>query len=310
MTGGTVPDEADCVVKVEDCEEVEDRVSPRVSLEPGALINEPGSEAPAGWGILDSGRRLDDSCYPVLFCAGISQVEAYRRPSVGILITGDELREVEDGPEVGQEFNTNRYILESFFEAIGIPCARQQWVPDEQDATREALNELSECCDFIVSSGAVSMGRYDYIKRVFRDSDYSLIVERTAIKPGSPLMVAQRAGKLFFGMPGYPAAFLTNALLYLVPALKKASGRGDFEHRRFNAVLRTALHARRGRLDAARAHLEIQDGRWTASDPGSQRTSQFLNFTDVNGLALVPASEGAQPAGSTVEVLSFDLELT
>jgi molybdopterin molybdotransferase len=310
MTGGTVPDEADCVVMVEDCDETDGLVSVNVPLRAGALINEPGSEAASGEPLLRRGARLTQARYAALFYAGVPEVPVYEPPSVGVLITGQELREVEDRPAPGKAFNTNRYILEAFLHAVGTPCSLERQAPDDEDAMRQALDELSEHCAFVVSSGAVSMGRYDYVKKIFRESGFSLLVEGTRIKPGSPLMVAERDGKLFFGMPGYPAAFLTNALLYLVPALKKASGRSDYDHRPINATLKTPLHARRGRMDAARACLELENGEWFASDPGSQRTSHFLNFARVNGLVLVPESAGDLPAGSAVKALSFDLELT
>ena len=309
MTGGTVPGNADCVVKVEDCEERDGLVSVKIELERGALINEPGSEAAAGAPLLCSGLRIDGARYPALFYAGLPEIEVYRLPRVGILITGDELREVEDGPETGKPFNTNQYILESFFGALGIPCALEKRVPDDEAATRRVLEELAESCDFVVSSGAVSMGRYDYLKKIFRGPDFSLLIEGTAIKPGKPLMVAEKDGTLFFGMPGYPAAFLTNALLYLVPALKKAAGRSDFEHRFFYVTLAAPMRSRKGRLDINRARLETRDGEWTASDPGSQQTSHFLNFANVNGLVFLPETVGAVPAGARLEALHFDLEL-
>jgi molybdopterin biosynthesis enzyme len=69
------------------------------------------------------------------------------------------------------------------------------------------------------------------------------------------------------------------------------------------------MHGREGRLDAARACLRLEDGRWIARDPGSQTTSHFLSFADVNGLVLIPESVGDLPAGSPVRALSFDLEL-
>lgn len=310
MTGGTVPERANCVVKVEDCEKDAGRIRVQVAMEPGTYINEPGSETTAGTPLLQAGARLNHGRYSALFYAGISEVEVYKRPRVAVLITGEELREVEDEPAPGKAFNTNRYILESVFSRLGVSCAVDKWIPDRVETTRQALNTLSESCQFVVSSGAVSMGRYDYIKDVFQESDFSLVIEGTAIKPGSPLLVAERSETLFFGMPGYPSAFLTNALLYLVPALKKACGRIDFDHVPIEAELATPMHARRGRLDACRATLEVEDGRWFASDPGSQTTSHFLNFAKVNGLVLLPESMGDQPVGAEVKALCFDLELT
>lgn len=309
MTGGTVPDEADCVVMVEDCEEKSELVVVKASLELGAMINEKGSEARAGTSLARAGLRINRALYPVLFCAGIATVDVFRRPRIGILMTGDELREVEAGPAEGQVFNTNRYIIDSFLEAIGLSCTAWVHVPDEEKETRKKIEEMAEKCDIIVSSGGVSMGRFDYIKKVFRDRDFSLLVEKTAIKPGRPLMVAERRGKLFFGMPGYPAAFLTNAILYLVPALKKASGRTDYAHRLLVADLITPMSSRKGRLYLNRAILESDKGKWAVRDPGAQKSSQFLNFAEVNGLALLPPDVGNLDIGDTVKALHFDLEL-
>lgn len=309
MTGGTVPKGTDCVVMVEHCEERNGVVEVLTGMESGAFINEPAGEAASGEMLLESGRSIRRAVYPALFCAGISRVEVYRRLRAGVLVTGGELREVEDGPERGKVFNTNLYILESFLDSIGVGIDLKLHVPDDEAVTRNGLEDLAGECDFIISSGGVSKGRYDYVKRIFREADFSLLVEGTAIKPGSPLMVAKRGGRIFFGMPGYPAAFLTNAVLYLIPALKKAGGLKNFDHRWIEAKLTTPMHSRMGKLYFNRAVLELKGGLWTARDPGSQKTSHFLNFAVVNGLVLLPETVGDLEAGSTVQALHLDLEL-
>jgi molybdopterin molybdotransferase len=357
MTGGTVPGGTDCVVKVEDCEVTNGTVEVRAGLEPGAYINEPAFEAPAGKILLRPGVRIHRAAYPALFYAGISEVEVYRRVRPGILITGSELREVEAGQARGRIFNTNLYILESLLDSIAVDCGTKSHVPDDEAATREALESLAASCDVIICSGGISKGRYDYIKKILNGADYSLIVNGTAIKPGSPLMVAKRGGRLFFGMPGYPAAFLTNALLYLIPALKKAGGLKHYEHRWISARLTTPMRSRKGKLYFNRAVLEpcgdapamasegaresgkelesnkdapakgqgqseavlespkdaaakaSEEVMWTARDPGSQKTSNFLNFTEVNGLVLLPETVGTLEPGAIVRALHFDLEL-
>jgi molybdopterin molybdotransferase len=309
MTGGMVPEGADCVVMVEDCDEEDGIIKVRTKPDLGDMINEPAVEAAVGTSFMMPGTRINRAIYPAFFYAGIPKVKVYRRPQIGVLITGDELREVEAGHKRGQVFNTNRYILESFLDSIGVDCEHEIHVPDDEKATRRALDGIADKCDFIVSSGGVSMGCYDYIKKIFLETDFSLLVRETAIKPGRPLMVAKRGGKLFFGMPGYPSAFLTNALLYLVPALKKASGRIDYEHRWIKARLATPMRSRRGKLYLNRAVLELANGEWTARDPGSQKTSHFLNFADANGLVLLPEAVEGLKAGSEVRALHFDLEL-
>jgi len=231
MTGGVVPDGTDCVVKVEQAETLDDTVRVHSLPERGDLINGVGSEAKAGARVLGPGVRLTNVHYPLLFHAGISETEVFSPPRVGMLVTGGELREVEDAPMAGTVYNTNQYILESFLCSIGLTCEQTIRVGEGDGPTRDALDELAAHCDIVVSSGGVSMGRYDHLKKAFQESHFDLLVNQTAIKPGRPLMVAERRGTLYFGMPGYPAAFLTNALLYLVPALKKACGRSDYHHR-------------------------------------------------------------------------------
>ncbi len=310
MTGGTVPEGADSVAMVEDCEDEGGIVKVGSVLESGAMINDPAGEATSGSVLVQAGMRINRSIYPTLFYAGISSVEVYSRLKVGVLMTGDELREVEDGPARGQVFNTNLYILESFFDSLGMVCDFKTLVPDEERATRLALEDMAFKSDVVISSGGVSMGRYDYIKKVFSEADFSLLVEGTAIKPGRPLMVAKQGSKLFFGMPGYPAAFLTNTIVYLIPALKKACGRTDYELKWLNAKLTTPMRSRKGKFYLNRAILDLDRGEWTARDPGSQKTSHFLNFADVNGLVLMPETVGNLDAGATVQALHFDVELT
>ncbi len=310
MTGATVPEGSDCVIRVEDCEEVDEIVRTPIDLKKGDLINEIAYETSAGSPLAQKGVRIKHSLYPALFYAGISRIKVYKRPRVGVLMTGNELREVEDGPVKGQVFNTNLYTIESALDALGIKCMYQETVPDDEAATRKALDSMAEKCDFIISSGGVSMGRYDFIKKVFKQTDFSLLIQGTPIKPGRPLMVAEREGKLFFGIPGYPSAFFVNTFLYLVPALKIASGRIDHHYHLFDATLTTPMKSRKGRLYLNRIALQLDEGKWTARNAESQKTSHFLNFANVNGLAYLPEDVGDLDAGETIKALHFDLELS
>jgi molybdopterin molybdotransferase len=310
MTGAAVPEGTDCVVRVEECQELSGNIKHLVPLKQGDLINEPSSEAKAGTPLARTGQVLAKSVYPSLFYAGIPAVSVFRPPRLGILTTGTELRDVGEEPQRGQVFNTNLYILDSFVRSLHLEVAVRQRIEDDEAAIREALESMSRTCDIIISSGGVSMGKYDYVKKILNQSNFNPLIQGTAIKPGRPLMVAEKNGKLFFGMPGYPAAFLTNALIYLVPALKKASGRTDYDYHFIQATLGTPMKSKKGKLYLNRAILKTGPNGWIASDPGSQKTSHFLNFSTVNGLAVLPEDVGKLEVGATVECLHFDLELT
>lgn len=260
MTGAPVPEGTDCMVRIEECDVLDGRVKPRVDLSPGDLINETGSEGPAGYCLASAGSVLNKSLYPAVFYAGIPEVTVYRQPKIGMMRTGDELCDVDETPVKGQVFDTNGYILESVLQEIGLTVTTRVHAMDDMASIQNAFAKLADSCDIIVSSGGVSMGDFDFVKKVFHEQDYRVLIQGTGIKPGRPLMVTESAGKLFFGMPGYPAAFFTNCLVYLVPALKKAAGRTDFHHRFITASLQNSMKSRKGRLYLNRVRLESTVG--------------------------------------------------
>lgn len=319
MTGGVVPEGSDCVVMVEKCRLQGEIVTVDWPLQPGDMINGRGHEARHGDPFAVAGTRIGAGLFPALFFAGQIEIPVFRLPRIGILATGDELREVEEGPQPGQVFNTNRYIVEGVCAGLGIPCETIPSVKDDPQHLARALDELCERCDFVITSGGVSVGNYDFVRTTLEDGDYRLLVTGTRIKPGRPLHVASRGKALIFAMPGYPAALLANALLYLVPALKKACGRVDYATKWLPARTADPFRGRPGKQYLARVILQLQDGGWVAADPGSQMSSHFLDFARVNGLARLPleAPKGAAndggafilPVGSALEVLHFDLEL-
>jgi len=302
MTGATVPDGAVSVARVEDCTAESESVSIPETAE-GENINLIGEECSAGTLSVPKGTQVCGSVYPVLFYMGRKEVKVFKRPKIGIFVTGDEILEVEDDYRIGMVFNTNRYILESYFRRFGFDYEYFGHVKDSREEVAAAFEKMSEKYDIIISSGGISMGKYDFVKDVFRNFDYEILFERTRIKPGSPLMFAKRKGCAFIGMPGYPAAFTTNLLFYVLPALRRAYGHSEPEFKTVNAVMKTDTRAKEGRFELNRAVLEVEDGVFYASDPGTQKTSHFNSFAKVNGLILLDENTGSLKTGDTAKIL-------
>jgi molybdopterin molybdotransferase len=318
MTGAVVPAGADTVVMIEHCRIEGDRVIVPAELRRGDLVNPVGDEAKAGEPLAAAGTVVTPGVQAALLCAGLGAAAVRVRPRVGLLISGDEVLDAGDGFRPGMVFDTNRHVLAAICDGLGVAIAATAKVPDEPTATRTALDDLCRRCDFVVTSGGVSRGRYDHVGEILRAAPYEPLLTGTAIKPGKPLHVVRSPqGALVVGMPGYPASFLTNAFLYLVPALKKASGRADHRTTWLRATTETPLRYRPGRQDLNRVELRHEDGRWLARDPGSQMSSHFLNFARVGGIVRMPTQAPAGhdggavelPAGSEVAVLHLGLEL-
>ncbi len=318
MTGAVMPDGADCIVMLEVCRLEGDQVTVHEGLKPGALVNPAGDEAHVEEIFATAGTPITAAVHPALFCAGLAAVPVHRPPRVALLVSGDEVREIEDGPAPGQVFNTNRYIIEALCTGLGVPIVATHAVQDYETATRDLLAGLDDECDLIVTSGGVSKGRYDHLGAIMRGEGYELLVGGTAIKPGRPLHVARSGkGTLIFGMPGYPSACLTNAFLYLVPALKKAAGRAEYATRWFPVELADAMRGRLEKTYFNRARFQQKGHQWFAHDPGSQISSHFLNFARCHGLVRMPvdAPEGhfggafTLDPGTVVSALDFGWEL-
>lgn len=285
MTGGVVPDGADCVARIEDCTEDGDTVSVPEKAKPGELINSIGEECRSGDIVAQKGSVIDKTLYPVLFYQGLGTVKVYRQPKIGAFVTGDEILEAGDEYKPGMVYNTNRYILESALKELHLGYEMYGNVADTEGAVSKALQEMTEKYDVIFTSGGISMGKYDFVKKVFNEQGYNVHFQRTRVKPGSPLMIAEKSGKLFIGMPGYPAAFASNLYFYIIPALKKACGVTGYENMYVDMVLETPFKPRKGRTDISRAVVSVRDGKYFASDPG-QMTSHFNNFAAVNGFVI------------------------
>ncbi len=179
---------------------------------------------------------------------------------------------------------------------------------DSREEVAAAFEEMSEKYDIIISSGGISMGKYDFVKDVFRNFDYEILFERTRIKPGSPLMLAKRSGCTFIGMPGYPAAFTTNLMFHVLPALRRAYGQADNEFKVVDAVLKTDTRAKEGgRFELNRAIVEVEDGQIYVSDAGTQKTSHYNSFAFVNGLLLLDENTGSLAKGDVAKVLLISI---
>ncbi len=213
MTGATVPVGSVAVIRIEDTELDQERLVVHKDVVDGDNINSIGEEMTADVMILSAGTRLTPVKHSVLCCSGKAEISVYRRPRVGILITGDEVLQLGQSHRPGSVYDSNRHFLSGCLARLGIQCRVLGPVNDDEATIRSSLDQLASECDLVISSGGVSMGKYDFIRPLLHSSGFDVLVNRTGIKPGRPLIVARRDQTLFFGMPGYPAACLVNFFL-------------------------------------------------------------------------------------------------
>jgi molybdopterin molybdotransferase len=223
MTGAPLPEGADAVVMMEHTERAGDRVKIARSLKSGENFNAQGIEAKQGSIVLSPGRRLGFAEIALLAMVGRECATVYKRPSVAILPTGDEIVEAGQKPEAFQIRNSNAWSMAVQVRRAGgepqiLPIAR-----DNYESTRGLIEQGLEH-DLLLLSGGVSAGKYDIVERVLADLGAKFFFDRVLVQPGQPLVFGTARGKFFFGLPGNPASTMVTFEVFARAAVELLTG--------------------------------------------------------------------------------------
>ena len=300
MTGAFVPEGADTVIQVELTDGGTETVAIAQALPRGANIRRRGEDVRAGDVVLRAGIRIGPAEIALLAGAGRTHVRVGRRPIVAILSTGDELVPVGETPSPGRIVNSNGHLLTALVTEAGALAHPLGIVPDTREATIAAFERAMEC-DFVLSSGGVSVGAYDFVKDALAALGAETKFWRISMKPGKPVVLSRLRDRLVFGLPGNPVSCFVSFHLFVAPALRRAMGQ---EARLFPPAVRARLTAPvRGAAERrvyARVQVTAVDGALTATPLASQSSGALTSML-ANGLAVVP--EGTPRLEAEAEVL-------
>jgi len=301
-TGGVVPEGATAVVPVERVVQSENSVEIADAVEQGAHVRPRGGDVVAGQVVVERGVLVGAVQLGALAAAGATHVVCGRRPRVAVLATGSEL--VPPGTPLGpgQVYEANALMLAAALERAGAEVERLPAVADDEEAHREAIERGLEA-DVLVTSGGVSMGLHDLVRRIEAELGVSEIFWQVALKPGKPISFGVRGGTLVFGLPGNPVSSLVGCELFVKPALRALQGLGDplprYEHGRLVAPLRR----NEARDELVRSRMRI-DGDAVLLEPlGGQESHMIVRASAANALVLVARGKGVLEAGSTAPYL-------
>jgi molybdopterin molybdotransferase len=301
-TGGTVPAGADAVVPIEDVVEKDNNVQVPEPVDAGAHIRPIGGDVRAGAPLLAAGTVLGAAQIGALAAAGVAEVSCSRRPRVVVLSTGTELRAPGEPLGPGQIYESNGPMLAAAFEAAGAVVDRIGPVADDEEEQRRALEWGLEA-DVLVTSGGVSVGPHDLVRRILGELGVEEDFWRVAVKPGKPLAFATRGSTLVFGLPGNPVSALVGVELFVRPALRALQGDSTPGPSYGSARLAAPIRRNSARDELVRARTG-QDGDEVVVEPVSGQESHMIaRAAGADALVLVPAGEGEVAAGALVRYL-------
>jgi molybdopterin molybdotransferase len=301
MTGAPVPPGADAVVAVEDIEEADGRVVVKVPTLAGGYVRPAGDDLAEGELLVEAGSELGPGELALLASMGFSPVTVRRRPKVGVLVTGDELVAPEVDPAPGQIRDSNSVALRALVAEAGAEVVPLGVIPDERTAVVDALARAAEICDFVVSSGGVAVGKYDFVKSAVEELGH-IELWRVAMQPGKPVVLGAIGETPFLGLPGNPVSIHVGFEQFVRPAVRRMRGCKSVLRPLLSARLSETITKEPGRMHFVRVRLAFTDGEWVATPTGPQGSHIQSSLIDCHGVARFERDATALEAGTEVVV--------
>jgi molybdopterin molybdotransferase len=295
-TGSPLPRGADSVVMVEYTKLDGEYVVIQTPVYPNANISPEGEDIKAGDTVVKAGETLSPAKVGALAALNIQSVEVYARPRIAIYSTGSEIRSLGVELEPGQIYDVNTYTLSTVISRNGCIPVRKGIVADDGEAIELAVQGASGY-DLGVFSGGSSVGTRDLFAETVEKLG-ELLFHGLQVKPGKPTLFGIVNGTPIFGMPGYPTSCLSNAYVFLVPALRKLSGAPPSEPRTVTARMGARIVSSSGREQFLT--VAIEGG---VAYPVFKKSGDITSMANADGYIILPVNLDVVEEGDEVTVI-------
>lgn len=306
FTGALLPPRANAVIPQENARREGQEVLFDGAPQPFAHVRRKGEDLAPGTLALREGARLGPFQLSLLTSLERTAVEVVRRPRVGIVSTGDELRAPLDcalfdasGEPPEGVAESNGPALRALAERAGAEVVDIWVVPDELELLTQQIERSLHQVDLLVTVGGASVGDHDLVRPALDRLGVDWIVRKVAIKPGKPVCGASLGEKLVLGLPGNPASAQITFVLFGLPMIAALAGETGATSLGMGGKLVRAFRQQPGRRQFLRARLE--EGRVEVFDNQASGAATALAWANV--LAVVPEEVSELPAGSWIEVI-------
>lgn len=306
MTGAKLPPCCDTVEMQENCQATENSITFLEDREFNDNIRFSGEDISINQQVFTQGKKLSAIDIGVLASLGVPNVNVFRKITVAVLATGDELKSPGETLNEGDIFESNSHTLIAMLTKLNVTVINFGIIGDDEEAIRNAFEQADIQADVVISSGGVSVGEADYTKLILEQLG-EIGFWKIAMKPGKPFAFGKLPNSYFFGLPGNPVSALVTAHQLAVPALLKLQNAQPKKLPLLKVKTSTQLNKRPGRMDFQRAILSTNDqGEMFVTSTGSQGSGILTSMSTANCYIVLPASQGKVAANKIVNVQLFD----
>jgi len=309
-TGGRIPENSTAVIPIEDL--IEDgsmlHLKEGIKIKQNQNIRYKGEDLKAGLAALSRNTVLKAQNIALAGACGRTNLKVYQKLKIGVLATGDELVEIAADPGEDKVRATNLYSLLAEVKEINMNPINLGIVKDNKDLLMNSISSaLKSDQDILITSGGVSVGKYDYLKDIFKEAGVECIFWRVNVRPGKPFFfgkyVKGNKTKLVFGLPGNPVSSFVSFTLFIKQAVLKYYGHEDFSYHK--AILETPIKKGDSKRHFIRGKLkpDAASKKYYVSVPGSQSSGNLAGLSNSNCLIVIPEEMTNPAPGEEVECI-------
>ena len=307
MTGAPVPPGTEAVIPVELAKVQGDKVHFKARPRKRANIRRAGEDFKKNMKVLNAGQRIEPQHIMPLATLGIAKIKTYQKPQAAFLATGRELVDnLSAELQSGQIYNSNRPYGVAALSAMNVDCVEDRTIADDPEIFDTYLQEFMEQnLDLIVSSGGVSAGKFDFVRKGLEKIGAEILFHKVKIKPGKPNLFARLPnGMLYFGLPGNPVATAAGLRFFVEPCVRVMIGME--QEKPVKAKLATPFKKRGGLKIFLKAHVESsKEGSLSVDLLEGQASFMVSPFLNMNCWAVAPEGVEEMKAGDIVDIYSL-----
>ena len=300
-TGAAMPEGANAVVMVEYSEKFDDKVNLLTTATPSQDVAKKGSDIEEGNLILKKGDVLNPGKIGVLLSQGFKTIEVFKKPTVGVISSGNEITMQGEELPFGKIYDVNGNMIKNDAISCGADAKFLGVVRDDYNQVKEKIQESLKDVDILLCSGGTSAGLGDVIKHVL-DELGEVYIHGISVQPGKPTIVGVIDEKLVIGLPGNPVSALMIFNAFVAPPLTRVSGiEKDFEHKVVKGVMTRRIHSPVGRMQYQLVKVNGSEIQPIFKDSGA-----IFSLSSADGYVKVEKSVELLDEGEEVEVYLFN----
>jgi molybdopterin molybdotransferase len=302
-TGAVLPPECDVIIPIEEVVVDSEWVTFRKPGTPGLYRRSKGADVAEGSLIAAAGTLVDARLLAFLASFNIPQVTVHAAPRVGVLTGGDEIR--LHGEPLGPDdiIGSSLYFLESELRACHCEPRLYGVAPDDLEAYATRFQAMLEWADLLITTAGVSVGVHDIVGELVRRFGGAVLLQKLAVRPGKPMLVARYGDRLHIGFPGNPVSTDCNFEIFVKPLLRRHFGMEPAERPALRLPLLTPCPRDRGRLFFVYTRLHSRNGQLLAEPIPNQNSGNLSLCAGADALCIVEPGEAPLPVGELVDVL-------